>query len=146
MGKKGELLRMQKKQSVSYTFTAEQLEAHDAAVRKMALERRKQEMDEYLEKEFTERNRILAGTAEDVTVELFSLLISVPCRVLVERFGWPAIWKHSTGRNRLSRFASAVQEEVEKIINDERMDIRKYAEEAYEVTGVKFQADEQETD
>lgn len=147
MGKKGDLLRQQKAQRATYTFTAEQLQEHDRQVVSMALERKKTDLqahvNDVLEKEFEKRQQLLTGTAEDVTVELFSLLISVPCRVLVERFGWPPIWKHSTSRNRLTRFATAVQEEVESILNDECKDIRKYAEEAYEITGVKFEADEE---
>ena len=84
---------------------------------------------------------------EDVTLNVFSMLISISCKVLVEHFGWKPIWKHSTRRNRLSRFVLAVQAETERLLNDELLDIRKYAAEAYEVTGVKFEAgeDEEET-
>lgn len=151
MGKKGDLLRAQKAQRATYTFTAEQLEEHDRQVRAATLERKKEELRAYargvLDQDFAERQKLLEGSAEDVTVTVFSMLISISCRVLVERFGWKPVWKHTSGRNRLVRFVNAVQEEAERLINDELLDIRKYAAETYEITGVKFEAtDDKERD
>ena len=148
MGKKGELLRQQKAQRATYTFTAAQLEEHDRQVRMATLDRKKQELKDYargvLDQDFAERQRLLTGDAVDVTATVFSMLISISCRVLVERFGWKPIWKHSTRRNRLSRFVTAVQEEAERLINDEMLDIRKYAAEAWDITGVRFEASDEE--
>lgn len=148
MGKKGDLLRLQKAQRATYTFTAAQLEEHDRQVRTAAIERKKQELEKYawnvLEKDFTERQKMLEGSTEDVTLTVFSMLISISCRVLVERFGWKPIWAHSTKRNRLSRFVVAVQEEAERLVNDELLDIRKYAAEAWDITGVRLEKGEDE--
>lgn len=150
MGKNGDLLRAKKAQTATYTFTAAQLEEHDRQVRMAAIERKKQELKDYahgvLEKDFNERQKLLEGSAEDVTLNVFSMLISISCRVLVERFGWAPIWKHTTRRNRLSRFVTAVQEEAERLINDELLDIRKYAAEAWDITGVRFEASEEDED
>lgn len=147
MGKKGDLLRAQKAQRATYTFTAEQLEEHDRQVRAATLERKKEELRAYargvLDQDFAERQKLLEGSATDVTATVFSMLISISCRVLVERFSWTPIWKHTNGRNRLVRFVNAVQEEAERLINDELLDIRKYAAETYEITGVKFEAGEE---
>ena len=97
MGKKGDLLRQQKAQRATYTFTAAQLEEHDRQVRTAAIERKKQELKDYaygvIEKDFNERQKLLEGSTEDVTLNVFSMLISISCRVLVERFGWKPIWK-----------------------------------------------------
>lgn len=150
MGKKGELLRQQKAQRATYTFTAAQLEAHDRQVRAAAIERKKLDLEEYahkvIEKDFNERQKLLEGSAEDVTLNVFSMLISISCRVLVERFGWAPIWKHSTRRNRLSRFVVAVQEEAERLVNDELLDIRKYSAEAWDITGVRLEASEEDNE
>lgn len=148
MGKKGDLLRAQKAQRATYTFTAAQLEEHDRQVRMATLDRKKEELRNYarsyLDHDFAERQKLLEGSAEDVTATVFSMLISISCRVLVERFSWTPIWKHTNGRNRLVRFVNAVQEEAERLINDELLDIRKYAAETYEITGVKFEAGEED--
>lgn len=150
MGKKGDLLRQQKAQRATYTFTAQQLEEHDRQVRMSAIERKKQELKDYaygvIEADFNERQKLLTGSAEDVTLNVFSMLISISCRVLVERFGWKPIWKHTTSRNRLARFVTAVQEEAERLVNDELLDIRKYTAEAWEITGVRLEATQEETD
>ena len=130
MGKNGQLLRMQKAQRVTYTFTREQLEAHDRQVAMEAINRKKDELKNYargvLDADFAERQKILEGSATDVTVNVFSMLISISCVVLVQQFGWKPIWKHSTRRNRLARFVTAVQQETERLVNDELLDIRKY--------------------
>lgn len=144
MSKSGALLRQQKAQRVTYTFTREQLEAHDKQVRMAAIDAKRQELKAYarhvLDEDFAERQELLQGPAEDVTVKLFSMLISISCRVLVEDFGWTPIWRHSTSRNRLHRFACRVRDEIDKLVNDDRLDIRKYVDDAYEISGVKFEA------
>lgn len=148
MGKKGDQLRAQKAQRTTYTFTAAQLEEHDRQVRMATLDRKKEELRNYarsyLDHDFAERQKLLEGSAEDVTVTVFSMLISISCRVLVERFGWKPVWKYTNGRSRLVRFVNAVQEEAERLVNDELLDIRKYAAEAWEITGVKFEATDEE--
>lgn len=148
MGKNGQLLRMQKAQRVTYTFTREQLEEHDRQVRMEAINRKKDELKNYargvLDADFAERQKLLEGSATDVTVNVFSMLISISCVVLVQQFGWKPIWKHSTRRNRLARFVTAVQEETERLVNDELLDIRKYAAEAWDITGVRFEPSEEE--
>ena len=149
MGKKGDLLRAKKAQTATYTFTAAQLAEHDRQVRMATLERKKQELKDYaynvLEQDFNERQKMLEGSTEDVTLTVFSMLISISCRVLVERFGWKPVWKHTTGRNRLVRFVDAVQEEAERLVNDELLDIRKYVDEAWEITGVRFEASQEDS-
>lgn len=148
MGKNGQLLRMQKAQRVTYTFTREQLEAHDRQVAMEAINRKKDELKNYargiLDADFAERQKLLEGSATDVTVNVFSMLISISCVVLVQQFGWKPIWKHSTRRNRLARFVTAVQEETERLVNDELLDIRKYAAKAWDITGVRFEPGEED--
>lgn len=150
MGKNGDLLRAKKAQTATYTFTAAQLEEHDRQIRMAAIERKKQDLKDYarhvIEEDFNERQKLLEGSTEDVTLNVFSMLISISCRVLVERFGWAPIWKHTTSRNRLARFVTYVQEEAERLVNDELLDIRKYAQEAWDITGVRLEATEDDNE
>lgn len=149
MGKNGQLLRMQKAQRVTYTFTREQLEAHDRQIAMEAINRKKDELKNYargvLDADFAERQKLLEGSTEDVTFNVFSMLISISTVVLVRDFGWKPIWKHSTRRNRLSRFVTAITKEAEMIINDELLDIRTYAAKAWDITGVRFEPSEEES-
>lgn len=39
---------------------------------------------------------------------------------------------------------TAVQEEAERLVNDELLDIRKYVAEAWEITGVRLEATDDE--
>ena len=148
MGKKGDLLRQQKAQRATYTFTAQQLEEHDRQIRMAAIQRKKEELKDYargvLDADFAERQKLLEGSAEDVTLNVFSMLISISCVVLVRDFGWRPIWKHTTSRNRLARFVTAVQAEAERLVNDELLDIRKYVEWAWDLTGVRLEATEED--
>lgn len=149
MGKKGDLLRQQKAQRATYTFTAQQLEEHDRQIRMAAIQRKKEELKDYargvLDADFAERQKLLEGSAEDVTLNVFSMLISISCVVLVRDFGWKPIWKHTTSRNRLARFVTAVQAEAERLVNDELLDIRKYVEWAWDLTGVRLEATQEDS-
>ena len=149
MGKKGDLLRQQKAQRATYTFTAQQLEEHDRQIRMAAIQRTKEELKDYargvLDADFAERQKLLEGSAEDVTLNVFSMLISISCVVLVRDFGWKPIWKHTTSRNRLARFVTAVQAEAERLVNDELLDIRKYVEWAWDLTGVRLEASQEDS-
>ena len=152
MGKKGDLLRAMKKKRATYTFTAAQLEEHDRQVRMAAIERKKEDLKKYAKQvisdDFAEREKIFSGDAVDVTMTVFSMLIAISCRVLVERFGWkPAPMRKEEGqggdrRYKLTQFAYYVMDEVDKLTADEFLDIRKYAEESYQLTGVKFEAED----
>ena len=154
MGKKGDALRAAKAQRVTYTFTAAQLEEHDRQVRMAAIDRKKEDLKAYarqvISEDFAEREKILSGDAADVTLNVFSMLISISYRVLVERFGWkPAPMRKDEDqggdrRYKLTQFAYYVMGEVDRLTADELLDIRKYSEETYQITGVKFETEEQE--
>ncbi|HAC61286.1 MAG TPA: hypothetical protein DCF66_03855 [Lachnospiraceae bacterium] len=165
MGKKGDALRAAKAQKATYTFTAAQLEEHDRVVRRAAIDAKKDALKKYaieeaqkayLEKQegliedFKERQALLTGDTETITLNLFSLLIAIPCRVLVKDFGWkPAPMRKNEAdggdtRYKLTKFAYAVNRETEELLNDETKDIRKYAQMVFEETGVMFQPDQGE--
>ena len=163
MGKSGEMLRWMKEQKKTYTFTRAQLEEHDRVVRMNAIQAKKDDLKKYaigeaekayLEKQedlirdFKERQALLTGDTEQVTLNIFSLLVSVPCRVLVKDFGWkPALMRKDEDqggdrRYKLTQFAYCIQREIEDLLNEEKKDIRRYAEKVFEETGIMFNPEE----
>ena len=156
MGKKGELLRLQKKQRATYTFTGEQLEAHDQAIVAARADKIKRDLMEQMEKEYAAREEHVKKVIEEEwksREELFrgedmadnfflilSLLLATSCRVLIEKFHWKPIPKDGKydRRNRTMRFSDYLIDEINSIVEDETKDIRRYCDEVYEEYGVKF--------
>lgn len=160
MGKKGQLLREQKKKTVTYTFTAEQLQEHDKLVIKeheahliskvqpnveAVWAEREKEVKKIIQDEWADRAREFQqnGQGENF-LNLLQYLLAVPARVLIESFHWKPIPKDGKydRRNRTMRFADLVAEEIGKISADEMMDVRRYSAETYELYGVRFDAAE----
>ena len=160
MGKMGKLLREQKKKTATYTFTAEQLEAHDKAViqeREAYLRDRIRPTVEALVTEEREKAHQVIQEEWDIRARdfqlgekgenyetLLSYLLAIPSRVLIERFHWKPIPQDGKydKRNRTMRFADCLVDELSKISHDDMMDIRKYCDETYRLYGVKFTAEE----
>lgn len=156
MGKKGDLLRLQKKQSATYTFTGIQLEDHDRAVVAAHTDKIKRDLMEKMEKEYAEREEHVKKVIEEEwkTREAFfkgddmadnfflilSLLLATSCRVLIEKFHWKPIPKDGKydRRNRIMRFSDYLIDEINAIVEDETQDIRRYCDDVYEEYGVKF--------
>lgn len=154
MGKKGDLLRAQKAQTSTYTFTREQLKAHDMAV----VEDYKKRFDFRLRQEFkAEEDRVNAVIMEEwkrreqifsdhggneSMFTLLSMTLAVPIEVLIDEFGWRTLpdEKHKMHpRSRLARFVLRCQEILEGIATDEKQDIREYCAKVWERSGVKLQ-------
>lgn len=154
MGKNGAAMRAAKEKNVTYTFTKEQLREHDLAVIRskedllqhrldeMRAEKNK-ELDEYLTEEWNKREELFRET-HDSLVNILGIMLSVPARVLVEKFGWDAVplGYNGEGDIPLARFSEAVVEEINSIAIDDTKDIRKYCEETYEKCGVKYATEE----
>lgn len=153
MGKKGDLLRLQKKQKTTYTFTREQLEARDRAVE----EDYKRRYDERLRAAFkAEEDRVNAEIAQewkrreeifgnhggnDSVYNLMALTIAVPIEVLVDEFGWkplPPEGHKVHPHSRLARFVIRCEEILNDISEDENKDIRTYCEDVWQRTGVRL--------
>lgn len=153
MGKKGRELRQQKEAAAKYTFTMEQLRERDRQTierfrqeitedcrqkLEAEAERRQKLLDEYLEKEWKEREALV--TDQTPLSDLMMMLLSLSTRVLIEKFHWKPIPENGVfdGRNKTAQFAKYLSEELNKITDDEMMDIRRYCEETYEMYGIKY--------
>ena len=160
MGKKGQLLREAKKKTVTYTFTAEQLDAHDRLVIKEHEAHLISKVQPSVEKAWAEREASAKKVIQDEWdarakefqdnddsdnfMNLLQYFCAISCRVLIEHFRWKPIPKEGKydRRNRTMRYADLLADEIGKISADEMMDIRRYSEQTYELYGVRFTASE----
>ena len=98
------------------------------------------EIEKKIDAEWEEREKALSGeTDEERMLKVLALLMSVPAKVLCEKFKWKPITDENDRRSRLLQFSEAVVEEVNRICGDEMTDIRAVAEEAYKKYGVKYE-------
>lgn len=150
MGKNGAAMRAAKNDNVIYTFTKSQLMEHDLLVIKSEEEKlqkkldemreeKNKELDAYLKAEWKKREDMFRQS-HDSLANLLGIMLSVPARVLVEKFGWDVVphdWNGETDVP-LARFSQAVVDEINSIAIDETKDIRRYCDETYEKCGVKY--------
>ena len=157
MGKKGDLLRALKAAQKSYTFTHEQLKEHDRVVAIDALKRAEVELKKKVDAEYEAKNAeiqqfitdewksreeiFMESHPNDNVISIMGLLMATSSRVLIEKFGWKPIPKDGKDdrRNRTMRYADCLVDELQRIMNDENADIRRYCEETYNLYGVKFE-------
>jgi len=157
MGKKGDLLRALKAAQKSYTFTHEQLKEHDRVVAIDALKRAEVELKKKVDAEYAAKNAeiqqfitdewksreeiFMESHPNDNVISIMGLLMATSSRVLIEKFGWKPIPKDGKydRRNRTMRYADCLVDELQRIMNDENADIRRYCEETYDLYGVKFE-------
>ena len=144
MGKKGDQLRLMKKQNTVYTFTREQLEEHDKQVIRENADNLKAkiniEMTEKLEKEMAKRDA-------QIFWNILPFCLSLACRVLVEKFKWTPIPKNRyiNRKRRLAKFSDYLVDEVNVLFGEGMQDVRKYCDETYDLYGVKFKMGEIES-
>lgn len=140
---RAERRRLEKERSrkpVTYQYTAEQI----AEIRRQAVLQRKAELDEYVNKivakEFEERTKAIKGETTEETIQLvLCLLLAVPTKILCDKFGWQPVDAGSDRRARLKRFAELVVAEVNRISDDEMIDIRDYAKQVLDECGVGYE-------
>ena len=157
MGKKGDMLRALKAAQKTYTFTHEQLKEHDRVVAIDALKRAEVELKKKVDAEYEAKNAeiqqfitdewksreeiFMESHPNDNVISIMGLLMATSSRVLIEKFGWKPIPKDGKydRRNRTMRYADCLVDELQRIMNDENADIRRYCEETYNLYGVKFE-------
>lgn len=149
---RAEKRRQEKEQTakpVYYQYTLAQIED----IKRRAVLEKKEEMKANIakeisvmvEKEWAEREAALTGETEAERVKkVLALLMSVPAKILCEKFHWRAIQGEDDKRSRLLQFSEAVAREVNRICDDTSADIRKIQEEVYEKYGVKYEVRDEE--
>ena len=162
MGKKGDALRLAKRQRVVYSFTKEELEARDKQLLLEHEERLREKTSAAVEAqwklkeenakriirdEWDERMRLFnSGDAANNMVEFTRLAMMIPIKLLVTEFGWKPVKKNRAGipdgRYSLTRLHDLCALELNDIASDEEKDLRNYYKEAVEITGVHFDLSE----
>ena len=123
------------KQAV-YQYTAAQIEE----IKRQAVKEQKQYLDKAIDEEWKKRMEAVSGeTEEERMKKVLGLLLSVPARILCEKFHWKEVRDENDHRSKLLQFSEAVVKEVNRICDDENADIRKYCKETYEKYGVKYE-------
>lgn len=160
MGKKGKALREAKLKSTVYTFSKEELLEHDRLVRLESIdacrlaaqekaaaviaeeEKKREQFKKAVEAEWEERSkRFCSSDLGSNLVEFTRLAVMIPLKVLVEKFGWkPAPPEDKRDmRYKMSKLHDYIALELNDLVTDDLKDIRRYAEEAEKITGIKFE-------
>ena len=102
-------------------------------------------IDDYIAKEWEAREKIFRPDEEQVEgfFNILQLLLAVPARVLIEKFGWKPIPKDGEYdmRNRLVKFSDYMVDELNNTLFNDTGDIKRYCDETYEKYGVRFVRD-----
>lgn len=129
---------------VYYQYTLEQIEE----IKRSAILAKKEEikasiakeMEDRIQREWVEREPALNWeTDEECMLKVLALLMAVPAKVLCEKFHWKPIGDENSKKSRLMQFCNEVVREVNRICEDESIDIRAVVEEVYKKYGVKYE-------
>lgn len=93
-----------------------------------------------VKEEWKRREEMLSGEDDEVVLNVLSLLLAIPVKVLCETFGWKPypLNKEENKNSRILKFSQAVIKETDDIFADENADIRNYVEEVYQKYGIKY--------
>ncbi len=128
----------------TYQFTLDQLDAIKRQAVRDAKDRMKaeimKEINVEIQEEWKRRENEMSGENEQERIEkVLALLMSVPARILCEKFHWKGVRDENDHRSKLLQFSEAVVAEVNRICDNEDADIRAYRDETYELYGVKYE-------
>lgn len=150
MGRKGDALRAAKMARVTRTFTEEQLRLHDQQVKREAILMYQQELKRHTREQYNELNdrirveweqRAKEFASDDLNnnfMNAVAYMFAIPCRVLIEQFGWKPVRYANCPQTRTEKLAVAMIEELNRITENEKKDIRTYARETFDKYGLKF--------
>ena len=136
--------RQQEAAEVRYQLTAKEIQE----IEKRAVESKKEQIQDKIMQEVKEewkrREEMLAGEDDEVTLNVLSLLLAIPVKVLCDKFKWKAypLNKEENKNSRILKFSQEVIKETNDIFADENADIRNYVEEVYQKYGIKYHMEE----
>lgn len=136
--------RQQEVAEVRYQLTAKEIRE----IEKRAVESKKEQIRDKIMQEVKEewkrREEMLSGEDDEVVLNVLSLLLAIPVKVLCEKFKWKPypLNKEENKNSRILKFSQEVIKETNDIFADENADIRNYVEEVYQKYGIKYHMEE----
>lgn len=136
--------RQQEAAEVRYQLTAKEIRE----IEKRAVESKKEQIRDKIMQEVKEewkrREEMLSGEDDEVMLNVLSLLLAIPVKVLCEKFKWkPYPLNEEENKNsRILKFSREVIKETNDIFADENVDIRNYVEEVYQKYGIKYRMED----
>lgn len=136
--------RQQEAAEVRYQLTAKEIREIEKRAVKDKKEQIRDEIMKEVNKEWKRREELLSGEESDVTLNVLSLLLAIPVKVLCETFGWKSypLNKEENKNSRILKFSRAVIKETNDIFADENADIRNYVDEVYQKYGIKYRMED----
>lgn len=137
--------RQQEAAEVRYQLTAKEIRE----IEKRAVESKKEQIRDKIMQEVKEewkrREEMFSGEDDEVVLNVLSLLLAIPVKVLCETFGWKPypLNKEENKNSRILKFSRAVIKETNDIFADENADIRNYVEEVYQKYGIKYHMEDE---
>ena len=132
--------RQQEAAEVRYQLTAKEIREIEKRAVKSKKEQIRDKIMPEVKEEWKRREEMFSGEDDKVVLNVLSLLLAIPVKVLCEKFGWKPypLNKEENKNSRILKFSREVIKETNDIFADENADIRNYVEEVYQKYGVKY--------
>lgn len=132
--------RQQEAAEVRYQLTAKEIREIEKRAVKSKKEQIRDKIMQEVKEEWKRREEMFSGEDNKVVLNVLSLLLAIPVKVLCEKFGWKPypLNKEENKNSRILKFSREVIKETNDIFADENADIRNYVEEVYQKYGVKY--------
>lgn len=116
------------------------VESKKEQIRDKIMQEVKDKIMQEVKEEWKRREEMFSGEDDKVVLNVLSLLLAIPVKVLCEKFGWKPypLNKEENKNSRILKFSREVIKETNDIFADENADIRNYVEEVYQKYGVKY--------
>lgn len=136
--------RQQEAAEVRYQLTAKEIREIEKRAVKSKKEQIRDKIMQEVKEEWKRREEMFSGEDDKVVLNVLSLLLAIPVKVLCEKFGWKPypLNKEENKNSRILKFSREVIKETNDIFADENVDIRNYVEEVYQKYGIKYRMED----
>ena len=136
--------RQQEAAEVRYQLTAKEIREIEKRTVESKKEQIRDKIMQEVKEEWKRREEMLSGEDDEVVLNVLSLLLAIPVKVLCEKFKWkPYPLNEEENKNsRILKFSREVIKETNDIFADENVDIRNYVEEVYQKYGIKYRMED----